>query len=510
MTNNLAGRKVRVMLVGDNVFDQLSYARVKNCEVYDSFLKASRLATLSFTDEVPQFNQSKVVLVLSIGTQDAAEQTPIEQYQLQLTEFCWSLLRGNQKFDFLTSFDLVYLKPRLSSKFPPSFQAQLAKYIGITYYTLISHFPKTILTTLDGKTNFVKEMLKNLLHDVDKVRNVSEIPMIDDALFQKLNIISDRKISDAEIEWKHAGDNFASSSSSSSRTSSNEKLTVNHKTLVDTDSEISFDKKFKAGRTTNPNELKRYREPRLAALYISFYHLPRETNKIIVKSGGQAKIIESERLTMHPNFIDPIRLRVLPNDNDEVLEFFSDQQDHENEKPLAVLKVPLLVRDFDHLMELNKKGSKLRVLCVSQDSIKHEVSFNIGLKGIKSNALMNNFASNMQVYLSVSVADSEIHQYQTIYRSEVVAISKHSDLFEFKSFNVHQRRLPEDHPFIIQVQTWPGNQVIAFSQIEDVGQFCETEDNVPNGRSVKKFPVSLKNSIDNSAKIVLLRTQYMF
>ena len=35
MTNNIAGRRnVRILLVGDNVFDQLSYARVKNCEVY--------------------------------------------------------------------------------------------------------------------------------------------------------------------------------------------------------------------------------------------------------------------------------------------------------------------------------------------------------------------------------------------------------------------------------------------------------------------------------------------
>ena len=116
----------------------------------------------------------------------------------------------------------------------------------------------------------------------------------------------------------------------------------------------------------------------------------------------------------------------------------------------------------------------------------------------------------MQIYLTVSVADPEIHQYQTIYRSEVIAISKHSDLVEFKNFNVHQRRLPEDHPFTIQIQTWPSNQVVAFSQIEDVGKFCETEDNVPNGRALRKFPISLKNSIENTAKIVVLKAQYMF
>merc|ERR1719219_707521 len=116
----------------------------------------------------------------------------------------------------------------------------------------------------------------------------------------------------------------------------------------------------------------------------------------------------------------------------------------------------------------------------------------------------------MQVYVTLSVADTIIHQYQTIYRSEVRAANKHHDLIEFSPFNVHQKRLPEQTPFLMQVQTWPSNEVIAITQIEDVAILCATVDDTPNGKSITKFPISLKNAIDNSAKIVLLKTSYLF
>lgn len=119
--------------------------------------KISELATSKIQNEINSIFYEPYIdnlsIILSFGTADALDNVNLEDYQKELTHFSWKL--SNEKVAWQANnlnkaFTIIYLKPSITENLPLSFQYQLAKYVGITYYTLISNFPSLILASQDN------------------------------------------------------------------------------------------------------------------------------------------------------------------------------------------------------------------------------------------------------------------------------------------------------------------------------------------------------------------------
>ena len=168
-----------VILLGDSHLNKFTNINTITGEIKQILFKPiyktakSLVENFNWLDEVGLIdknvhNLQNVILIISIGTYDAVYKTDLEEYKKYMNEFCYKI---SQSTSVLTSsITVIYLKPNFgsvseqnSSFMPISFVHRLARYVGMSYFILISHFPRLILASDDSNVRIIKSLIAPIL-----------------------------------------------------------------------------------------------------------------------------------------------------------------------------------------------------------------------------------------------------------------------------------------------------------------------------------------------------------
>ena len=118
-------------------------------------------------------NGKRPTIVLSTGTQDAKNETPLNQFQQYLEHFITNLKRTAWYKTY--GLNIAFIKPRHDRKASSKDQQLQAYLTGTAYNQLIQHFPALVMYTLDSRDLIFGDIYRTLFRNFFK----EDIPKIE-------------------------------------------------------------------------------------------------------------------------------------------------------------------------------------------------------------------------------------------------------------------------------------------------------------------------------------------
>ena len=119
---------------------------------------------------------------------------------------------------------------------------------------------------------------------------------------------------------------------------------------------------------------------RILALYINAYHLSEETDEFTITAGSKKKLVKAERMSVNPNLINPIKIKLDDDCQEEDIKFSYKSKKLNRQVELFDTKIKSLLHDHEHNVELSN-GSMLKFLALQGPELKKELQFSISFEG---------------------------------------------------------------------------------------------------------------------------------
>ena len=159
----------RIVLLGDSVLEKFSHTELKNYTIFSGLDTVQSLDTLlkdSPAEFFPKTSDKSLIYVLSFGSKDVALQTPLNIFRRCVERFLEKL--SSAALDYNVEIEITYIKPLITKKMDRDLQNRIAEYTGLSYSTLLSYFPRTILTSIDSREANMSATIKCLLKKLTK------------------------------------------------------------------------------------------------------------------------------------------------------------------------------------------------------------------------------------------------------------------------------------------------------------------------------------------------------